>query len=140
VWETDAARMSGAQGYVVCKPQDDARHNYQAIYDVSGQADALGSWMQRLAPGGEIVLAGSYRQVLQFEFAQAYAREATVRTAAQWQRADLLAVTELANSGRLSLDGLITHHQAPSQAHAAYETAFGDDLCLKMILDWRSFA
>ena len=71
---------------------------------------------------------------------QAYAREATVRTAAQWQRADLLAVTELANSGRLSLDGLITHHQAPSQAHAAYATAFGDDLCLKMILDWRNFA
>ena len=65
---------------------------------------------------------------------------AAVRTAAQWQRADLLAVTELANSGRLSLDGLITHHQAPSQAHAAYETAFGDDLCLKMILDWRNFA
>jgi 3-hydroxyethyl bacteriochlorophyllide a dehydrogenase len=86
------------------------------------------------------VLAGSYRQALQFEFAQAYAREATVRTAAQWQRADLLAVTELANSGRLSLDGLITHHQAPSQAHAAYATAFGDDLCLKMILDWRNFA
>ena len=51
-----------------------------------------------------------------------------------------LAVTELANSGRLSLDGLITHHQAPSQAHAAYATAFGDDLCLKMILDWRNFA
>jgi 3-hydroxyethyl bacteriochlorophyllide a dehydrogenase len=51
-----------------------------------------------------------------------------------------MAVTELANSGRLSLDGLITHHQAPSQAHAAYETAFGDDLCLKMILDWRNFA
>jgi 3-hydroxyethyl bacteriochlorophyllide a dehydrogenase len=140
VWETHAARMGGAEGYVVCKPQDDARHNYQAIYDVSGQADALGPWMQRLAPGGEIVLAGSYRQTLQFEFAQAYAREATVRTAAQWQRADLLAVTELANSGRLSLDGLITHHQAPSQAHAAYETAFGDDLCLKMILDWRNFA
>ena len=140
VWETQAERMGGAQGYAVCRPQDDDRHDYQSIYDVSGQADALGTWMQRLAPGGEIVLAGSYRQALHFEFAQAYAREATVRTAAQWQRADLLAVTELANSGRLALDGLITHHQAPSQAHAAYETAFGDDLCLKMILDWRNFA
>ena len=140
VWETQAERMAGAQGYAVCRPQDDDRRDYQAIYDVSGQADDLGQWMQRLAPGGEIVLAGNYRQALRFEHAQAYAREATVRTAAQWQRADLMAVTELANSGRLSLDGLITHHQVPAQAHAAYAPAFGDDLCLKMILDWRNFA
>ena len=53
------------------------------------------------------------------------------------KRADLLAVRELTETGRLSLDGLITHHAEPMQADAAYRTAFGDSDCLKMVLDWR---
>jgi 3-hydroxyethyl bacteriochlorophyllide a dehydrogenase len=67
-------------------------------------------------------------------------REAQIRTAAEWKRPDLLAVTELVNTDRLSLDGLITHHGSPSQAKAAYETAFDDALCLKMVLDWSANA
>ena len=38
--------------------------------------------------------------------------------------------------GRLPLDGLITHHAAPSDAAAAYRTAFTDQTCLKLVLDW----
>jgi 3-hydroxyethyl bacteriochlorophyllide a dehydrogenase len=49
----------------------------------------------------------------------------------------LAAVIALAGEGRLSLDGLITHHQDATQADAAYRTAFGDADCLKMVLDWR---
>jgi 3-hydroxyethyl bacteriochlorophyllide a dehydrogenase len=41
------------------------------------------------------------------------------------------------HTGRLSLDGLITHTQTPARAREAYEVAFGDPQCLKMILDWR---
>ena len=48
------------------------------------------------------------------------------------------AVREMAESGRLSLDGLITHRQDATNAPAAYRTAFGDPSCLKMVLDWRS--
>ena len=48
------------------------------------------------------------------------------------------AVKNLAESGRLSLDGLITHRSDAMQADSAYRTAFGDPSCLKMILDWRS--
>jgi 3-hydroxyethyl bacteriochlorophyllide a dehydrogenase len=65
-------------------------------------------------------------------------REARIRVAAQWKPQDLQAVRELAESGRLSLDHLITHRSAPDQADAAYRTAFSDPNCLKMILDWRS--
>jgi bacteriochlorophyllide a dehydrogenase len=64
-------------------------------------------------------------------------REAQIRIAAEWKRADLLAVTQLVQSGRLSLDGLITHSQTPDHAAQAYETAFADPDCLKMVLDWR---
>jgi 3-hydroxyethyl bacteriochlorophyllide a dehydrogenase len=64
-------------------------------------------------------------------------REARIRVAAQWAPQDLTDVIALADSGRLSLDGLITHHHEINHADAAYRTAFGDASCLKMILDWR---
>ena len=88
--------------------------------------------------GGEVVLAGFYSDPLAFNFAPAFMREATIRAAAEWQRPDMLAVTELSETGRLSLDGLITHHDEPTHADSAYRTAFGDAACLKMILDWRA--
>jgi 3-hydroxyethyl bacteriochlorophyllide a dehydrogenase len=44
---------------------------------------------------------------------------------------------DLIATGRLSLDGLITHHSPAADAPAAYATAFGDSTCLKMVLEWR---
>jgi 3-hydroxyethyl bacteriochlorophyllide a dehydrogenase len=137
VWEINQQRSSGAEGYPVVRPQDDPRRDYRAIYDVSGDSGILDQLVARLAPGGEIVLAGFYTEPLHFQFAPAFMREAQIRCAAEWKRPDLLAVKQLAESGRLSLDGLITHHDRPEHADAAYRTAFGDPACLKMILDWR---
>jgi 3-hydroxyethyl bacteriochlorophyllide a dehydrogenase len=140
VWELNPARMSGAQGYPVLLPKDDPRHDYGAIYDVSGDASILDKAIARLARGGEVVLAGFYNEPLSFNFAPAFMREAQIRAAAEWQRPDLLAVKELTESGRLSLDGLITHHDVATHAAEAYRTAFGDAGCLKMILDWRTLS
>lgn len=137
VWEKNPARVAGAQGYRVIDPADDSRRDYGAIYDVSGDSAILDAAIARLAPGGEVVLAGFYHAPLSFQFAPAFSREARIRTAAEWKRADMLAVKELAESGRLSLQGLITHHDAAEHADAAYRTAFGDAACLKMVLDWR---
>jgi 3-hydroxyethyl bacteriochlorophyllide a dehydrogenase len=137
VWEIDGRRSQGAEGYAVVHPDEDPRRDYHAIYDVSGDSAILDRLVARLAPGGEIVLAGFYTEPLHFMFAPAFMREAHIRCAAEWKRPDLLAVKELAETGRLSLDGLITHHDQPTHADAAYRTAFGDPGCLKMILDWR---
>jgi 3-hydroxyethyl bacteriochlorophyllide a dehydrogenase len=137
VWEINPSRQQGAEGYPVLDPKDDPRRDYRAIYDVSGDAQILDQLVMRLAPGGEIVLAGFYTEPLHFMFAPAFMREAQIRCAAEWKRPDLLAVKELAESGRLSLDGLITHHDQPAHADTAYRTAFGDPDCLKMVLDWR---
>jgi 3-hydroxyethyl bacteriochlorophyllide a dehydrogenase len=137
VWETQALRREGATGYPCIHPDEDPRKNYRAVYDVSGDGSLLNGLIARLAPGGEVVLAGFYKNDLSFAFAPAFMREATLRVAAQWKKHDLLAVTALAESGKLSLDGLITHTMKPGQARAAYETAFGDPQCLKMMMDWR---
>jgi 3-hydroxyethyl bacteriochlorophyllide a dehydrogenase len=137
VWETQAPRREGAIGYVVADPKDDGRRDYRAIYDVSGDASILNRLIACLAPGGEVVLAGFYKSDLSFAFAPAFMREAQIRVAAQWKKHDLLAVTRLVESGALSLEGLITHTLQPGQAREAYEIAFGDVQCLKMMIDWR---
>nr|WP_293373344.1 chlorophyll synthesis pathway protein BchC [Nevskia sp.] len=136
VWETNADRASGALGYPVLAPEADPRRDYQTICDVSGDARLLDTLIGRLAMGGEIVLAGFYSERLEFAFPPAFMREARIRVAAQWQPQDLLASKQLAESGALSLAGLITHRQPVLSADSAYRTAFGDSACLKMILDW----
>ena len=137
VWDTNPARRTGAVGYEVIDPSDDSRRNYKCICDVSGVGALLDDLISRLAPGGEVVLAGFYEAPLSFVFPPAFMREARIRIAAQWSPPDLAAVIALAGEGRLSLDGLITHHHYATQADAAYRTAFGDADCLKMVLDWK---
>lgn len=137
VWETNPKRQCGAEGYLVVHPDQDTRKNYRAIYDVSGDSEILDKAIARQAPGGEVVLAGFYKQSLSFAFAPAFMRETRIRIAAQWQRDDLLTVSTLAHNGKLSLSGLITHTEQSANAANAYEVAFGDADCLKMILDWK---
>lgn len=140
VWETNPERVAHAEneGYRVLAPDDDPKRDYRAIYDMSGDASILDTLVQRLGHGGEIVLAGFYSQPLSLTFPPAFMREATVRVAAEWQRPDLMAVRELIDQGRFSLDGLVTHHRDARDAQAAYDIAFNDPHCLKMVLDWRS--
>lgn len=140
VWETNPDRRSGGSewGYEVIDPATDERRNYRCICDVSGDSALLDTLIARLAPGGEVVLAGFYDQPLSFVFPPAFMREARLRIAAQWQPGDLAAVRDLAESGQLLLDGLITHRSQALQADAAYRTAFSDPACLKMVLDWRT--
>jgi bacteriochlorophyllide a dehydrogenase len=137
VWETDAARAQGADGYSVIHPDADERRDYRAIYDASGDGALLDSLITRLTRGGEIVLAGFYEK-LSFNFPPAFMREARLRIAAEFLPSDLEAVTEMVASGALSLDGLITHTTAAAAAADAYPQAFGDPACLKMVLDWKN--
>ncbi len=140
VWETRADRRGGALGYTVIDPADDKRNDYRSIYDVSGDGSLLDRLIARLAPGGEVVLAGFYSAPLSFSFPPAFMREAKIRVAAEWREPDLHAVKALVRSGALSLDGLITHRAPATDASAAYRTAFEEASCLKMVLDWRSLS
>ena len=138
VWEIDPLRAEGAVGYVVVHPDQDDRRDYSCICDASGEAGLLDKLVGRLAQGGEIVLAGFYTDRINFAFAPAFMREARLRIASQFLEADLVAVRNLYDDGRLSLDGLITHHCPPAQAADGYRQAFTDPSCLKMVLNWSS--
>jgi 3-hydroxyethyl bacteriochlorophyllide a dehydrogenase len=140
VWELDAARREGAEGYAVLSPENDPRRDYARIVEVSGDASGLDGLIARLAPGGEIVLAGFYEAPLAFTFPPAFMREARIRISAEFRPDDLAGVNRLIEAGRLSLDGLITHRAPAARAEEAYRTAFADPACLKMVLDWRDAA
>ncbi|HMS37725.1 MAG TPA: chlorophyll synthesis pathway protein BchC, partial [Arachnia sp.] len=114
VWEINPTRMSGATGYRVVHPDDDQGTTYQCIQEVSGANGLIDTLVSRLKPRGTIVLAGFYHEPVSFVFPPAFLREATFTVAAQWAPGDLVAVAELANSGKLDLDGLITHRQDAS--------------------------
>jgi bacteriochlorophyllide a dehydrogenase len=138
VWEVNPARRDGALGYPVLAPEDD--RDYRAIYDASGAPDLLNTLIGRIARGGEVVLAGFYTQPVSFAFPPAFMKEARIRIAAEWVPEDLAVTRALVESGALSLSGLITHRADPRSAATAYETAFTDPDCLKMILDWSKAA
>ena len=138
VWETNPVRRRNPESYPVLAPEDDARRDYATILDVSGDSGILDTGIARLAPGGELVLAGFYEGRLGFAFAPAFLREARIRVAAQWRPEDLAATLALVAEDRLCLDDLITHRRPAADAPDAYRTAFGDAGCLKMILDWRA--
>ena len=140
VWETNTARQAGAIGYEVIHPDADTRRNYKAIYDASGAPDMLNTLIGRIARGGEVVLAGFYTAPISFAFPPAFMKEARFRIAAEWAADDLIATRQLVESGALSLDGLVTHTRHAADAPAAYETAFTDPDCLKMILNWSGHA
>jgi 3-hydroxyethyl bacteriochlorophyllide a dehydrogenase len=137
VWETQPIRQAGAMGYEVKHPDEDTRKDYRCICDVSGDAAILNRVISKMAPGGEVVLAGFYKQDLSFAYAPAFMREACIRIAAQWKKHDLDAVVAMFHDGSLQLDGLITHTEKALHAQHAYEVAFGDPQCLKMVIDWK---
>jgi bacteriochlorophyllide a dehydrogenase len=139
VWETNPARIGGAQGYEVTDAVADTRKDYKTVMDASGSAGMLDALIGRIARGGEVVLAGFYDQ-LNFSFPAAFMREARIRVAAEWTPEDLAVTLGLIQTGCLSLDGLITHEVAHDHADGAYRTAFSDPTCLKMLLDWRGVA
>ena len=136
VWEIDPARRAGSFDYDVKDPDEDERRDYRSIYDASGVGSLLNDLIGRLDKGGEIVLAGFYTAPLSFAFPPAFMKEARFRVAAEWERSDLIATRALVESGALSLDGLITHRRPAADAREAYEQAFTDPSCLKMILNW----
>lgn len=140
VWDIDAQRQGGAEGYRVIHPDDDVRRDYQCIYDASGDAAVLDQLIARLGKGGEVVLAGFYSAPVQFAFPPAFMREARLRIAAEWTQDDLTATRDLIGDGVLNLSGLITHSASAHRAEQAYRTAFEDPACLKMILEWEGIA
>jgi 3-hydroxyethyl bacteriochlorophyllide a dehydrogenase len=106
-------RRAARTGYRVHRPGRRHRAATTAsIYDVSGDcAHPRRRHARGSRHGGEVVLAGFYSEPLQFDFAPAFMREAQHPHRRRVEaRRPAGGASELDRGGRLSLDGLITHH------------------------------
>ena len=140
VWEKNILRHSGAIDYEVVLPEYDKRSDYDCIFDVSGDSEILDSLIGRVRKGGEVVLAGFYPDRLGFGFAQAFLKEVSLRVSAEFTPEDVATTKLLIEDGSLSFDGLISDVYSAKNANKAYNIAFNNAECLKMVLDWRNAA
>ena len=140
VWETNKERMIGAEGYDVIHPDADTRRDYKSVYDASGDPDVINALMGKISKGGEIVLAGFYPGNINFAFAPAFMKEARFRVSAEFNAEDVSVTRSLIEAGNLSLTGLVSNMEPVKNVTKAYENAFNNSKCLKMVLDWREAA
>ena len=140
VWEKNILCHSGATDYEVVLPEYDERSDYDCIFDVSGDSEILDSLIGRVRKGGEVVLAGFYPDRIGFGFAQAFLKEVSLRVSAEFTPEDVATTKLLIEDGSLSFDGLISDVYSAKNANKAYNIAFNNAECLKMVLDWRNAA
>ncbi len=137
VWETSEERREGVYSYPVMHPENDDRRDYGRVCDVSGTSKIIDQAVHHLARDATVLLAGFYAAPIQFDFPAAFMREIDIRISSEWQPEDIQTAMALVSGGDLSLSGLITHDQPYDNAETAYQQAFSDPRCLKMVLDWR---
>ena len=136
-WETSPERREGEHSYLVLDPAEDDRRDYQRVCDVSGSSTIIDQAVHHLTKGATVLLAGFYAAPIEFDFPAAFMREIDIRISAEWQPEDMQTALELVSGGDLSLSGIITHDHPYDSAETAYQQAFSDPRCLKMVLDWR---
>lgn len=135
VWETNPVRRKVGD-YQVISPADDGHRGYRSVCDLSGDSGIIDKVLAHCERGAEINLAGFYSDRCGFSFPAAFMKEMRLRISAEWLPADLEAVSDLVRDRRLSLSGLITHEFPAERAPEAYQVAFTQADCLKMLLSW----
>mgnify|MGYP003327269971 CR=1 FL=1 len=118
----------------------DQKKDYGSIYEASGDAMLLDSLIGRIRKGGEIVLTGFYSQNINFAFPAAFMKEVRLRVSAEFNSEDVSVTRSLIEAGNLSLRNLVTNTEPAKNVSKAYDNAFNDPKCLKMVLDWRKAA
>ncbi len=140
VIEANKERRKGNFEYEVIGPLESKKLTGNCVVDASGDSSQLNDLIKFLKPQGEIVLAGFYDKPLSFDFAPAFLREANIRVSAQWTPTDLNIVSGLFATKKINFEDLISHRVAIDSIDSAYEIAFNDSSCLKMIINWKGLS
>lgn len=140
VIEANKERRKGNFDYEVISPLESKKLTGNCVVDASGDSSQLNNLVRFLKPNGEIVLAGFYDKPLSFDFAPAFLKEAKLRVSAQWTPSDLDEANKFFAENKLDFKDLISHKVSVDSISQAYETAFNDSSCLKMIINWKGLS
>ena len=93
------------------------------IFDCAGSDESLHESLVAVAPGGRVVLVGvPEHDRSSFQASLARRKEISLRLSRRMIPEDLVRAAEMAGSGEVSLDGLITHRFPMSAATVAFQT------------------
>lgn len=109
-----------------------------AIIEATGSMQVLTSALPLLADHGRVLLLGYYDRV-EVPYAPLFLREARMLVAREWESGpdgDLPRTRDLIASGKLNVDGLLTHRVPLDRIQAAYRLALEDPACLKIVVEW----
>jgi 3-hydroxyethyl bacteriochlorophyllide a dehydrogenase len=108
---------------------------YDVLIDATGKMDAIAPRLMSVKQGGRVVLLGYYERI-DLPYMPAFLRELTFAVSKEWAPGDLARARDAIASGMVDVSNLITHRLPADEAPRAFEMAFNDPECLKMVLVW----
>jgi bacteriochlorophyllide a dehydrogenase len=108
---------------------------FDCVSDATGKMDAIAPVLMQIKKGGVVVLLGYYDAV-QLPYQPVFLRELRLLASAQWAHGDLLRARDAIASGAIDVGALLTHTLPSASAREAFDIAFNDPTCVKMLLRW----
>lgn len=143
VTEPHAKRLNISSADIRVNPEQQdvsaalAGHEFDVLIDSTGIMGAIETGLRFLKFHGKVVFGGYYQRI-NIDYSQAFDKELSFIAARQWAKGDLQRVRQLIADGKLNAEKIFTHRCTPDDnLKAAYDQAFGDPECLKMIIHWK---
>lgn len=115
-----------------------AGHEFDVLIDSTGIMSAIDTGLRFLKFHGTVIFGGYYQRI-NIDYSQAFQKELSFIAAKQWAKGDLERVRELISLRKLNAERIFTHqHTVEEDITDAYQKAFTDPDCLKMILLWKT--
>ncbi len=107
------------------------------VIDCTGSMKAIEQSFAHLAMNAKVILAGFYQRI-DLPYHIAFMKELMFVAAKQWRLGDLERVRDLIAREKINAKKIFTHHSSAFNGIVeAYQTAFNDPSCLKMVLNWK---
>ncbi|MDW8350669.1 MAG: chlorophyll synthesis pathway protein BchC [Anaerolineae bacterium] len=108
---------------------------FSVLIDATGKMDAIAPRLMNVQKGGRVVLLGYYEKI-DLPYMPAFLRELTFAVSKEWAPGDLARARDAIAAGQIEVHSLITHCLPADDAPKAFDLAFNDPDCVKMILKW----
>ena len=114
-----------------------AGNEFDVLIDSTGIMGAIETGLRFVKFHGTVVFGGYYQRI-NIDYSQAFDKELSFIAARQWAKGDLKRVRDLIAEGKLNAEKIFTHHcTVGDDLMEAYNQAFNDPDCMKMIIHWK---
>ncbi|NTU92765.1 MAG: chlorophyll synthesis pathway protein BchC [Chlorobiaceae bacterium] len=115
-----------------------AGYEFDVLIDSTGIMSAIETGLRFVRFHGTVIFGGYYQR-MNIDYSQAFDKELSFIAARQWAKGDLQRVRQLIADRKLNAEKIFTHRcKLDNDLMAAYNQAFNDPDCLKMIVEWQA--